>query len=502
MLRISPFWNSLLLLLAPVLLVLPLSPLATDLWAHHLLSSKLEQIQIAQQTRHQDLDQVLREQMGRFAFDCGSGDLALLRDPKFYNNHIRLQGLQLASGEGCSSLGPAIPPAAVGLSATYPSQERGLTATASQFDTEQELVAYFRIGGNTIYWVLNNSWTHDLLKTPCANCFFIEFTPLERGQHTQLFPRGERAIKEEPDSQSLSAVSPSSQLKQTLWAGAALREYAREQVYLYGFWGSVALGVVLVALYWLQRNYRRSLKSLLEAGIERREFTPFYQPIVDSRTLRVVGFEALLRWQRGGDQVSPGAFIDYAEEQGLIMPMTGQLLEQVIKDLCVLGAEQWVSVNLVAAHIEQPRLRELLQRHHWPSPLRLTFELTERNPITDIEGAAREITALQQRGYHFKLDDFGTGYGGFAYLQQLGIRQIKIDKMFVDTIGTNDLKRSVLDAIIAFGRESDMEMIAEGVETREQVEYLSQQGVYLIQGYVYGKPMSLAQLLKWQTLWQ
>lgn len=502
MLRISPLWNSLLLLLAPVLVVLPLSPLATNLWAHHLLSSKLEQILLAQQIRHQDLDQVLREQMSRFTFDCGAGDLALLRDPKFYNNHIRLQGLQLASGEGCSSLGPAIPPVAVGLSDHPPSKERGLTATANQFHTEQELVAYFRIGRNTIYWVLNNSWTHDLLKTPCANCFFVEFTPLETSQHALLFTRGESAIQQEPASQSLSAVSPSSQLKQTLWAGAALREYAREQVYLYGLWGSAALGVGLVAIYWLQRNYRRSLKGLLEAGIERREFSPFYQPIVDSRIQQVVGFEALLRWQRGGDQVPPGAFIDYAEEQGLIMPMTEQLLEQVIKDLTVLGAGQWVSVNLVAAHIEQPRLRALLQRHHWPSPLRLTFELTERNPITDIEAAAREITVLQQRGYHFKLDDFGTGYGGFSYLQRLGIRQIKIDKMFVDTIGTNDLKRSVLDAIIAFGRESEMEMIAEGVETREQVEYLSQQGVYLIQGYVYGKPMSLAQLLKWQSLWQ
>ena len=234
----------------------------------------------------------------------------------------------------------------------------------------------------------------------------------------------------------------------------------------------------------------------------RREFVPFYQPIVDSRSKKVVGFEALLRWQRGRELVPPGTFIDYAEEQGLILPMTEQLLERVIADLPWLEPTQWVSVNIVAAHLEQPNLRPLLQRHDWPSPARLTFELTERKPITDIKAAMGEIAQLQEKGYHFKLDDFGTGYGGFAYLQRLGIRQIKIDKMFVDTIGTDDLKRTLLDSIIAFGHESNMEMIAEGVETLEQVDYLHRHGVHLIQGYVYAKPMALTKLKIWLLAWR
>ncbi|MNP47270.1 putative cyclic-di-GMP phosphodiesterase AdrB [compost metagenome] len=170
----------------------------------------------------------------------------------------------------------------------------------------------------------------------------------------------------------------------------------------------------------------------------------------------------------------------------------------MIADLPQLAPEQWVSVNLVAAHIEHSLLRDQLQRYDWPSPTRLTFELTEREPIVDIAAATHEITLLQEKGYHFKLDDFGTGYGGFAYLQQLGIRQIKIDKMFVDSIGTDDPKRNLLDAIIAFGLKSDMEMIAEGVETQEQVDYLGQHGVYLIQGYLFARPMPLHELLEWQ----
>ncbi|WP_268249216.1 EAL domain-containing protein [Shewanella chilikensis] len=92
------------------------------------------------------------------------------------------------------------------------------------------------------------------------------------------------------------------------------------------------------------------------------------------------------------------------------------------------------------------------------------------------------------------MDDFGTGYGGFKYIQTLGIDSIKIDKMFIDTIGTNDLKRGVLDAIIAFGMESGLEMIVEGVETAEQVEYLKKRGIFLLQGYYFARPMPVEQL--------
>ncbi|WP_244248698.1 EAL domain-containing protein, partial [Vibrio fluvialis] len=101
-----------------------------------------------------------------------------------------------------------------------------------------------------------------------------------------------------------------------------------------------------------------------------------------------------------------------------------------------------------------------------------------------------------QHGYQFKIDDFGTGYGGFSYLQKLQIDSIKIDKMFIDTIETTDVKRNILDSIIASARETDIEVIAEGVETQKQVEYLTQRGVYLIQGFVYFKPMPLAQVLQ------
>ncbi len=486
----------------PALLAsLPISQLLGGPLAHQLLQDKKMEVETALAERHRLLDNNIRHQLTRFQFDCGRQDMALLRDPRYYNSHIRIQGILLAAGGGCSSLGLDLPFTPAELP-PYANQEQfGIAATQARFHTEQELVAYYRTGGNIVYWVLNNSWSHALLQTPCSNCFYLEFGQQQPGASSPIFPRGDSSIKQEEGSQSLSFFDPNQGIRQTLWAGRTLEHYAQQQARHYGLWLGAAVGTLLVAAYWGLRNYRRSLKGLLQAGLARREFVPFYQPVIDSRSQQVVGFEALLRWQRGGGLIPPGAFIDYAEEQQLILPMTSQLLERVIADLPRLAPGQWVSVNIVAAHLEHPHLRNLLLQHGWPSPAQLTFELTERKPITDIKTAVIEITALQQQGYHFKLDDFGTGYGGFAYLQRLGIRQIKIDKMFVDTIGTDDLKRSVLDATIAFGRESGMEMIAEGVERQEQVDYLQQHGVHLIQGYVYAPPMALTKLKIWLLAW-
>ena len=496
--RFSSLWISLLLFVLPILVGLSLNQLTGSLLAQHLLHKKRSEIEAAMNDRQLALERSMGDQMAHFAFDCGERDMILLRDPKHYSRYIRLQGVKLASGKGCSSLGPDLPLFDADSLPDPGLDTTGLTATEQDFNTEQELVIFSKHQGHLAYWVLSNSWSHTILEKPCLDCFYLELIPLVPGLSRQeLFPRGDKRIKEEADSLSLSFTPISSQLQQTLWAGRALQKYAQNKARRDTFWIGGALGLLLLAGYWLHRNYRRSLKGLIYRGLARQEFVPFYQAVVDSRTRAVVGFEALLRWERENAFTPPGAFIAYAEEQGLILPMTEQLLEKIIADLPHLAPQQWVSVNLVAAHLEHPHLRSQLQRHDWPSPTRLTFELTEREPILDIQAAISEITLLQEKGYHFKLDDFGTGYGGFAYLQRLGIRQFKIDKMFIDTIGTDDPKRNLLEAIIAFGLKSSMEMIAEGVETQEQVDYLAHRGVYLIQGYLFARPMPLRDLLPW-----
>ncbi|WP_335908813.1 EAL domain-containing protein [Shewanella indica] len=218
------------------------------------------------------------------------------------------------------------------------------------------------------------------------------------------------------------------------------------------------------------------------------------RPIVDINQNKVVGYEVLVRWKKGKEFIPPVAFVEHAEACGLIIPITESLLQQVLQQLPELESGTWVSINLVAEHLEQAHVSRVLQQHNWPEPDRLKFELTERLPIADIDAAKQEIARLTEKGYSFKIDDFGTGYGGFKYIQTLGIDSIKIDKMFIDTIGTNDLKRGVLDAIIAFGLESELEMIVEGVETAEQVEYLKERGIFLVQGYYFARPVPVEDL--------
>lgn len=493
--RMTPLWISLGLFCAPPLLLLLIAPLLTNPLANYLLREKEEEMLTYQADRTRMLDHAIPSQLARFRFDCGPQDMALLRSPVYYNRHIRFAGLQPAEGTGCSTLGPELP--FIPDDKTQSSREFHFISTPSMFDTEREILIYTKRHGGLAYWVLDSSWSHELLRTPCETCFYLEFSYKDPALAGLFFPRGHKPIREESSPFSVVYFSNKYQVEQTLWAGDALRQYAATRIRHYGLPLSLLLGLGLVLTYWLLRNYRNSLDGLLRLAMQRGEFIPFYQPIVDSRSHEVVGHEALIRWRRNDSFVPPGAFIEYVERQGLIVPITEQLVRQVVADLDQLPPPQWVSVNLVAAHVEHSYLEEMLQRLHWPDPDRLTFELTERIPIADMQRAAREMANLGLRGYHFKIDDFGTGYGGFAYLQRLGIRRIKIDKMFVDTIGTQDLKRSVLDAIIAFGRESGMEMIAEGVESQEQIDYLAERGVYLIQGYAFARPMPIAELVGW-----
>jgi len=285
---ISPLWLTLLLFCLPLLASLPISQLLGGPLAHQLLQDKKMEVETALAERHRLLDNNIRHQLTRFQFDCGRQDMALLRDPRYYNSHIRIQGILLASGGGCSSLGLDLPFTPAELP-PYTNQEQfGIAATQARFHTEQELVAYYRTGGNIVYWVLNNSWSHALLQTPCSNCFYLEFGQQQPGASSPIFPRGDSSIKQEEGSQSLSFFDPNQEIRQTLWAGEALERYAQQQARHDGLWLGAAVGTLLVAAYWGLRNYRRSLKGLLQAGLARREFVPFYQPVVDSRSQQVV----------------------------------------------------------------------------------------------------------------------------------------------------------------------------------------------------------------------
>jgi sensor c-di-GMP phosphodiesterase-like protein len=249
---------------------------------------------------------------------------------------------------------------------------------------------------------------------------------------------------------------------------------------------------------------RMSVANLIQQGLRRHEFVPHYQPIVDAASGSVLGAEALARWRRDGRLIPASQFVEYAEERGLIEPITDQLILKVLADLRRLGwvgTDHYISINVTPDLIMKSAFCEGLMRLLAANgiPARnLAIEITERHRLSDLQEGRRRLSCLAGAGIDIKIDDAGTGFGGFSYVQELPVSTLKIDKMFVDTLrAPGDAKRPVLDAIIHFGRVSGLAMIAEGVETQEQVAYLMKSGVRAIQGYVYARPMPVDQLIRW-----
>lgn len=479
----------------PITILLLACPLMTSLLSHYLLKGKETELLDYQRERNSILEHNILYQMERFKFDCSKDDLSLLLDPTFYNHDVRLVGINPEKGEGCSTLGPGI---AILKDVKDNSLDGKLmiSTTRTLSNPANEVLIYTKNHGGVAFWILDNSGIYDLLNKSCNECFYVEFSQKTSSSDELFLPRGNADIKRESKAINSIVVELDGKITQALWAGGKLNKYAKKLYLTYGIPIAIIITLIVLACYLILVNYEVGLDRQLRIAINRREFQPFYQPIINVHDKRVVGYEALVRWKKRDEYISPSVFIDYAETHGLIVEITSILMDHILRDLSKLSPDKWVSINLVAAHIESPILREYLYSNKWPDSRRMSFELTERLPISNFAIAASEITILNELGYQFKIDDFGTGYGGFSYLQRLGVHSIKIDKMFIDTIGTDDLKAKTLDAIINVGHELGMEIIAEGVETREQVDYLLTHGVNLMQGFFFSKPLPLELVLE------
>lgn len=243
------------------------------------------------------------------------------------------------------------------------------------------------------------------------------------------------------------------------------------------------------------------LETRLRSGWQQDEFVNFYQPIYDSMQQKIVGAEVLMRWQRPDGMVPPSEFIPLAEDLRLIVPMTQQLLARALADLQhwhAAGFPLYLSVNLSPRHLEQPQLASetaaLLAQYNLPASC-LRFEVTESALMQDHQSAIATMLALSDLGVQLALDDFGTGYSSLKYLKELPIDGIKIDRSFVKDIGIDRNDETIIDAILSMSNSLGMYCIAEGVESEQQLAFFSQRGCYLIQGYLFGKPMPADQLL-------
>ncbi|WP_322978681.1 putative bifunctional diguanylate cyclase/phosphodiesterase [Pseudomonas sp. C11] len=247
---------------------------------------------------------------------------------------------------------------------------------------------------------------------------------------------------------------------------------------------------------------RRELEKDLRDALAQNQLHLVYQPQVDYRDHRVVGVEALLRWQHPQHGfVPPDLFIPLAEQNGTIIPIGDWVLDQTCRQL-----REWhdqgfsdlrMAINLSTVqlhHSELPRVvNNLMQVYRLPAKS-LELEVTETGLMEDISTAAQHLLSLRRSGALIAIDDFGTGYSSLSYLKSLPLDKIKIDKSFVQDLLEDEDDATIVRAIIQLGKSLGMQVIAEGVETAEQEAYIIAQGCHEGQGYLYSKPLPAREL--------
>ena len=247
---------------------------------------------------------------------------------------------------------------------------------------------------------------------------------------------------------------------------------------------------------------RRELEKDLRDALARDQFYLVYQPQISYRDHRVVGVEALIRWQHPEHGlVPPDLFIPLAEQNGTIIAIGEWVLDQACKQLRDWHDQGFpdlrMAVNLSTVqlhHAELPRVvNNLLQMYRLP-PRSLELEVTETGLMEDISTAAQHLLSLRRSGALIAIDDFGTGYSSLSYLKSLPLDKIKIDKSFVQDLLDDDDDATIVRAIIQLGKSLGMQVIAEGVETAEQEAYIISEGCHEGQGYHYSKPLPAREL--------
>ncbi|KAI3599148.1 hypothetical protein D8I24_5506 (plasmid) [Cupriavidus necator H850] len=257
-----------------------------------------------------------------------------------------------------------------------------------------------------------------------------------------------------------------------------------------------AIGSVLF-VYFVRRLLQRrlSVHGQLRAAIERRELFICYQPMVDLATGRCVGAEALLRWDSvDSGMIPPNLFIPLAEKHGFIGRITLQVLELVAHEMAATLAknrDMHVSVNLSTDDMQDGKTLQALGDIVKNRDIRadqIWLEITEGS-FLELESSYTFVAEARKRGHVVAIDDFGTGYSNLLALQELPLDVLKIDKSFVQLIGTAVATGTVTTHIISMAKALDLRIVAEGVETADQVRYLREQGVDWGQGWWYAKPM-------------
>jgi sensor c-di-GMP phosphodiesterase-like protein len=268
----------------------------------------------------------------------------------------------------------------------------------------------------------------------------------------------------------------------------------------------IPLGAIAGALlsYLLIRVLRTrfSMPAMIRQGLKAGEFRLHYQPVVDLKTGRAIGAEALLRWRRDdGSCIPPDVFIPVAEQAGIIGLVTARVLELLAADtrqVLRIAPDFHFAVNFAAADMHRPGVADEVTAFLAAAglaPQNLVIEATERS-LVDVDLARQTMRALRAIGIKVAIDDFGTGYSSLGYLAQLEIDFLKIDKLFVHALGTDSATSQVAARIIDMSKDLNLKIVAEGIETSLQAQLVTEMRVDRGQGFHFGRPMPIEDLLQ------
>lgn len=258
------------------------------------------------------------------------------------------------------------------------------------------------------------------------------------------------------------------------------------------------------SLEWLEQlKQKRSLENELIAALDNSELVAHYQPILSTKNEKVIGLEALVRWRhptRG--LIPPGQFLPLAKKLGLMERLGSFMLKQAAGDIKRLHDQgstiAWVSVNISSEQLYNSQLSQqiadILHEHDLP-PESLELEIVEELISQDSALVRAQLTALSELGIRLAIDDFGTGYSSLSRLKHMPVTKLKVDKSFVDGLPHSEDDCCITQSIIGLAKGLEIELVAEGVEYKEQAEYLMEAECEYVQGFYYAKPMPLNDLL-------
>ncbi len=341
------------------------------------------------------------------------------------------------------------------------------------------------------------------------NSYLLDIMPIELRAHSEVLLElsngsdvGAFSLKRPAGSADLAnfgSVSSQYPLRATIRVErSALRNWNSE-----AYWPImlVAFGLGAVFGLLLTRKTARLEGPIadIDRGLARGEFRPFYQPTFDLSTGAIRGCEVLVRWlKKDGSVIPPMSFIPLAESSGRIEPMTWQLLEAALKELYPRLREDKqfkLSINISPRHLLSDSFIETLRRivvDARVSTRQIVLEVTERTELPDLEWAACVVRDLRELGFRVAMDDVGVGHSGLSQMKGLGANTIKIDKFFIDTIAQDGSAVVIIQTLTQLARDLQMTVIAEGIETPEQVEALIKCGVEEGQGYLVSPPLPFA----------